>query len=534
MSDSQQSERHNVRSRSRISVDLEACENLIADALEEAISIDQHVLTVIRSSRCALDQRTWTCELEAAMYAAVDVVRATVYYPNARVWKDLKHADELISHAALAGIQLAQHDIEAVSEAQLARKKRDWAVRTEAAFYFALGRIAHIVLPVEAETAGPEALRGARRAIKVYSYWTIPLIIVVVGLSCALFIANQLSEDVSKLVSTNDIEAMKLHNELESHATSIIEAQQKGEREIRRLKNDQSVIRSLLPGEDSSILEAKQKTESELRLISNSQTALQIKDTLQQFATNNRQLYNDVQRTRGIGAALLLPVNNPYYNIQDCAQGEVDSVHAVNVSDPRATQKINWICDTERIRANLEITVPMLEADHVLGEKDGQKNESLNPENDVDEGFQKIAAYQDIRAMAMYGRDIILSLVGIVTGFVLPVLYAWLGACAAILRKINVECASNTFHPENSKVANRAHVTCAVIVGIAIGLLSDLIEGGKSLSPLAIAFIAGYASNKFFYFVDRLVDSLFPTQISDKKVARNKRISERGATVANE
>jgi hypothetical protein len=138
----------------------------------------------------------------------------------------------------------------------------------------------------------------------------------------------------------------------------------------------------------------------------------------------------------------------------------------------------------------------------------------LNPENDVDEGFQKIAAYQDIRAMAVYGRDIILSLVGIVTGFVLPVLYSWLGACAAILRKINIECKTNTFHPENSTVDHRSHITCAIIVGIAIGLLSDLIEGGSSLSPLAIAFVAGYASNKFFYFIDRLVDSMFPTQVS--------------------
>jgi hypothetical protein len=163
----------------------------------------------------------------------------------------------------------------------------------------------------------------------------------------------------------------------------------------------------------------------------------------------------------------------------------------------------------------------------VVGEKDGQKNIPLAPENDVDEGFQKIATYQDIRAMAMYGRDIILSFVGMATGFVLPVLYAWLGACAAILRKINAECGSNLFHPETSKVANRSHVTCAIIVGIAIGLLSDLIEGGKSLSPLAIAFIAGYASNKFFYFVDRLVDTLFPTRSSDAPITRDDRPMER-------
>jgi hypothetical protein len=97
-----------------------------------------------------------------------------------------------------------------------------------------------------------------------------------------------------------------------------------------------------------------------------------------------------------------------------------------------------------------------------------------------------------------------------VTGFLLPVLYAWLGACAAILRQLSADSAANTFHPEHSKVANRAHVTSAIIVGISIGLFSKLLEGGKEVSPLAIAFVAGYASDKFFFFVDRLVAAMFP------------------------
>jgi hypothetical protein len=65
-------------------------------------------------------------------------------------------------------------------------------------------------------------------------------------------------------------------------------------------------------------------------------------------------------------------------------------------------------------------------------------------------------------------------------------------------------------------------------VGIAIGLLSDLIEGGKSLSPLAIAFVAGYASNKFFHFIDRLVDSLFPTQVSNEDPSKQRSTDNRG------
>jgi len=114
--------------------------------------------------------------------------------------------------------------------------------------------------------------------------------------------------------------------------------------------------------------------------------------------------------------------------------------------------------------------------------------------------------------MAMYVRDIILAFVGAVTQFLLPILYASLGACAAILRQLSADCSANMFHPEHSKVTNRSHVMTAIIVGISIGLFSDLVDDGKKVSPLAIAVVAGYASDKFFHYLDRLVESLFPSR----------------------
>ncbi len=80
---------------------------------------------------------------------------------------------------------------------------------------------------------------------------------------------------------------------------------------------------------------------------------------------------------------------------------------------------------------------------------------------------------------------------------------------------MSAESAANTFHPEHSKVANRAHVRSAIIVGILIGLFSKLLEGGKEISPLTLTFVAGYASDKFFYFVGRLVGALFPPREGD-------------------
>jgi hypothetical protein len=508
-------DRKSKRQQAHLSADLKNCEKMLADAADAGIVVDSADVATIRSARRVLDQGAWDCEWERAFLAAIGRIARTIYYPSKQVFKDMKSADELLSHATLAGLQLLPEDIAGLTQARLARAEARWNAEVEAAFYTALNRISKGVLPVVAATAGSNAHQGSRRAIRIYTITAISLTIFVVALSCLLFTVNRISDDVLKIVGINDTSAMILHNQLMSHESSIIETREKQELELRKLLGSAYQQRNRSQDEEESVIAARQHATSQLRALSNSQPALQIKELLQEFATNNRQLYNDVTRTQGIGDWLFLPVTNPYTN-PDCGHAAARS--ATNVGDTKGDNSqlaLDWTCSKSKIRANLEIKVPIMEADHVTNER----NETLRSEDAVQEGFQKIAAYQDIRAMAMYGREIVLSLVGAVTGFVLPVLYAWLGACAAILRKIRIESETSTFHPEYSTVANRSHVTCAVIVGIAIGLFSDLVQGGKNISPLAVAFIAGYASDKFFFFVDRLVDVMFPSRAPDKASA---------------
>lgn len=86
-------------------------------------------------------------------------------------------------------------------------------------------------------------------------------------------------------------------------------------------------------------------------------------------------------------------------------------------------------CNPAVARKVLAITLPLL----VRPNAEPRDKHAPTDLDSVGHGFQKIAMYQDICAMALYANDIILSVVGAVTGFLLPVLYAWLGACAAIL-----------------------------------------------------------------------------------------------------
>jgi hypothetical protein len=464
----------------RAAADIAKCEALISHAAETGTILEKTDVDAVRGARAAFDQGIWSRAIGSAFYGAMSRIAASVQYPGRRIVVDLDHCRDLVSYGAKNGKPLDEHDIEAMSKARTAQQDHTWNPEIESAFYAAMSRIAHAVTPVVAETAGDEARRGARRAIRIYTHSAIALTLLVVSLSCLLFVANQVSTDIATVVKANDAAALTLHNQLQAHAVAIADADKK----------------------DSAAVVALQ----------NSQPALQIKEELQRFATNNRQLFADVSRISAFTTSLGLgAIRSPYKAPCDAEenvlnfQGAYRTSHSPKYYGGKATSG-DWQCNPDVARKVLEITLPL------LAKPSAEPGDTHLP-TDVEavaQGFQKIAVYQDIRAMALYANDIILSIVGAVTGFLLPVLYAWLGACAAILRQLSADSAANTFHPEHSKVANSAHVTSAIIVGISIGLFSKLLEGGKEVSPLAIAFVAGYASDKFFFFVDRLVAAMFP------------------------
>jgi hypothetical protein len=484
---------------SGIASDIDRCLVLISLAATSGIRLLPADVKVVQQTRAKLSQGNLSPEEEGAFYSAMSQIVRRVSYPSTQVDQDIKLCSEVVSHAARTGKSISKDDVAALSKARVAQRHFEWAPDIESAFYSAMGRISKSVSPVVAETAGFEARKGARIAIRKYTIAAGILTACVLLLSSLLFIIKQISEDISKVVERNDPIAVSMHNQLQAYAAAI---------EIAN----------------------KDATPESLAQMQNSPDAVAIKEGLQKFATNNRQLYADVTRTRAIthfifripnwaGHLLLRKrwgedwggVDNRYGNncvVTEAPMPQVDvtftGIHYGFwiLNSPPAT---DWQCTAASIRHALEIDVPIF----ALGETADKKK--MIPQDAVNHGFQKIAVYQDIRAMATYARDIILVSVGSITGFLLPVLYAWLGACAAILRQLKTDTAACLFHPEYSKVANRAHVTTAVIVGISIGLFSNLLQAGTEISPLAIAFVAGYASDKFFEFVDRLVHAIFPS-----------------------
>jgi hypothetical protein len=118
----------------------------------------------------------------------------------------------------------------------------------------------------------------------------------------------------------------------------------------------------------------------------------------------------------------------------------------------------------------------------------------------------KTAVYQNVRLYANSTQDATAIIWGSVGTCILPVLYALLGACAAVLRAFTEQTEKKTFA---LSYATPARFIIAGIGGGVVGLFSNFTVGqGVSLSPLGIAFLIGYAADIFFSFLEGSMQNL--------------------------
>ncbi|SEJ90923.1 hypothetical protein [Paraburkholderia diazotrophica] len=425
---------------------------------------------------------------------------------------DLNSCLSLISYAANHGKKICDADVAVVLRASEAHHGGHHLNSEDLGeCYAAMSRIAQAVAPVTAESIKEENKRAATREVTLYQQRTISLAVVVVLLSVALLTMNRLSDEIANLVKENDATALVIHNELQGYILTI----------------DDSKLAA--PGGHN--------------LLVNSPASIELKEHLQKFARNNRQLYSDMmylnkiwtyvsylprmlltlsfslgpdvkERNRyapgckeynpEIYTFVIDPV--PFEKYPSYMRGTHSATQYLFIVRP-LTHTRPWMCDPDDVRKALEVKLPLLRVGSV--DPDDQLD-SWPPEMDVQEGFRKIAVYQDIRGISLPLSSEVETYAGAISGFLLPILYALLGACACIFRDLRVSVVEDTYHAKSAKTAQAAHFISASIVGITIGLFEKSLEGGKELSPLAIAFIGGYASDEFFGFIDRVVGSMFP------------------------
>ena len=427
----------------------------------------------------------------------------------------LEDCNRMLTYATDQGINVDKKDSKNVATAGEAFARGRWTDDIEAALYTTKSRLAAAIKPVTTETLAPGALHFARKSTRFYFRATLVIAGILVPLSMVVFANAKLTSSSKALIEENDKISLSLYNELEAHRAKILSVkavlvataaapassapsatstsaahaiktgQDAGAAQIRACMDPSGIDEATamnVGATTCSMSEASPKSgagdpgmDADERL-ANTPSALIIKERLQEFARNNRALYAQTKWLSWLNLA----------SFQD--------VYA----SP-------WMLDGTRLRENLELHLPILTKPIRTRKHDtASDDETLGPEHAIDDGLQKLAVYQDIRAMAQDAQRTSDILWAAITTYVLPALYSLLGSLAFILRDLSEQSVSKTFHPTHGRFINRVRLVIAVIIGTVIGLFDNLWKDSVvSASPLAIAFIAGYAANTFFAFLDK-------------------------------
>jgi hypothetical protein len=108
------------------------------------------------------------------------------------------------------------------------------------------------------------------------------------------------------------------------------------------------------------------------------------------------------------------------------------------------------------------------------------------------------------------------------SGFLLPMLYGLLGACAFVLRKLSDEIDKLTY-ANDARVRYSLRLNIGLLSGLAVGWFIKAGAGDAtlvSLSPLALAFVAGYGSDLFFVALDKIVQAFTSAPASSTTVVK--------------
>ncbi|CCO46334.1 conserved hypothetical protein [Vibrio nigripulchritudo SOn1] len=99
------------------------------------------------------------------------------------------------------------------------------------------------------------------------------------------------------------------------------------------------------------------------------------------------------------------------------------------------------------------------------------------------------------------------SVLQMLQNYVLPLLYGLLGAFIFVLRSL-LQQVRNLTYTASREVGYRLRLTLGCLAGMITGWLLKPEMGDMTLSPMALAFLAGYSIEVMFTLLDRLIDGI--------------------------
>jgi hypothetical protein len=107
-----------------------------------------------------------------------------------------------------------------------------------------------------------------------------------------------------------------------------------------------------------------------------------------------------------------------------------------------------------------------------------------------------------VRLAAVQAQEEAALEIGIVLSFILPLLFGVIGAIAYVVRSISDEITESTFS-RTAPIRHLMRVTLGALAGVVVGFFTNL--SSLALSPLALAFLAGYGVEALFAMFDGFI-----------------------------
>jgi hypothetical protein len=141
------------------------------------------------------------------------------------------------------------------------------------------------------------------------------------------------------------------------------------------------------------------------------------------------------------------------------------------------------------------------------------------PNQSTPSGSPRIALSQDIKNNATYWQTAT-SILSVFTTYVLPMMFALLGTLIGAFRAILNRVRDNELSPRDF-VRMMLGIPTGLVAGIAVGLFLSPssvpvqgsgagIGGQLTLTASGLGFLAGYASQSFFTYLDTVIGTVFP------------------------
>jgi hypothetical protein len=421
---------------------------VLAQAAAAGRAVPPGISQPILDARAALAAGPLPAATEQAFYAAsTELARMTTdiskrLRPKREYpFEDaIEDAELLLKHAAETGVTVPPGVADRILEARTALKAGTLEDPIRSAFYTQYAELSKLFGTVTAETIRHCSSRRTKRRLRRDQRWAACLTILVALVSVINFVADSnLKKVEADIITANDL-AAKLRVGLSAGANPM---------------QDLSVLATDPCGKVTSAEGSQARTLADV-------------SELQDFAATIREVQSRSIKLNGMVKWITLTA------YEECNAFAVTC--AADWKDPAKKQQI----DTESKKLQINAAIVNYPAEVLC----------------------RISTYQEVRSFATNVADNYSSIVGAVTSYALPILYALLGAYAFRLRQFAETILKRTYHPSFS---DSARMITAVIAGAICGLFNP--AQGLSLSPLSVAFLVGYGVELFFRLLDTMINS---------------------------